>query len=233
LANTITVNGLRVDDADHYIYKDFGVDYFDASWKVFSELKFGSTEPGEMGCLFFTNTLGDRSDQTVKYIGIFYYGPIMYLIVKDGFQQVSVAFTPDRNTRYYLELERVDTTGDYSEGRNTLKIRTGSHEGPLVDTLLKDSREKLDWRYVFAISSAGGVGDKAFDMIVANYSFVAADRPYEDFSTWTEADANGRFTLSDEVAGGPIGIIKPNFKLITNVQQNMISDPSTGMGRSF
>lgn len=232
--NTITVEGLRTDDADHYIYKDFGVDYFDTSWKVFFELEFGSNEPGDMACLIFTNTVGDRSDQTVKHIGIFYYGPTMYFIVKDGFQSVSDDFTPDRSTRYYLEMERVDTTGDFSEGRNTLKIRTGSHTGTLIDTLLLDSREKLDWRYVFAIASAGGSGDKAFNMLTANYAFGPADGPYEDFNTYTEADANERFTLSGEPPAPPappvVSAIIKRFNIIEKVTKNMTNNVARNMG---
>jgi hypothetical protein len=79
------------------------------------------------------------------------------LIEDPNLQFDATGFILVSDTEYFFTLVRDDDGGGSSSGRYTLSIRTGSHTGVLIDTLIADTTAKLDFRYLFG-TIASGVG---------------------------------------------------------------------------
>lgn len=78
-----------------------------------------------------------------------------YLYVFEGGVAVNEDSTPNKadETLYYVTIDRDYNGGVNSKGRMTATIRTGSHTGALIDTLIADCTVQTNFRYISPCSS--------------------------------------------------------------------------------
>lgn len=95
-------------------------------------------------------------DETYVHLHHYRNDYIRIQIIEGGSIRGNDSFvTPVSGTTYYITLSRDDDGGANSTGRYTVEIRTESHTGTLVDTLIADCSvdEQNDFEYIFALAS--------------------------------------------------------------------------------
>jgi len=165
-----------------YIIKDYGVDFFDGDYTHVFEVYFDSGS-GNLGvCMSYalSNVVGGYDDvfgaagEDKDQVGLdlFHHAGIAKFRldkVEDGGGDWET-FEGNFDTLYFVTFDRDDDGGANNTGRYTVYIRTGSHAGPLVDTLLLDAGagEQNDFRYVYAWQSWGTGGSGQISMYTQN-----------------------------------------------------------------
>jgi hypothetical protein len=92
-------------------------------------------------------------------------------------------------TEYFITFMRNDAGGTSNKGLLTAYIRTGSHLGTLVDTLIVNCQIQQNWRYVNAIISHDANPADTWTGNIKNLNLNETPfLPYEDFTTYTEVD---------------------------------------------
>ncbi len=159
-SNLVDISGLNGDD-DQRVYKDHGVNHFSEDFTHQFECDFWNTSNQERIIYYqLCNDLDDFLDidtangDALAFVHIG--SPHLQFIMVDGAALEFDTFSSAQiNTRYFITLIRDDDGGTSNAGLYTAYIRTGSHEGTLVDTLVFESANQYDWRYVFSPAGYG------------------------------------------------------------------------------
>jgi hypothetical protein len=167
----ITVTGLRRDE-DAYIYKDFGVNFFngDFTHELKAQCDSAGTNLGILPIWAVTNDIDDvkgLADNSKS----FYYSYVQEVSPNAQYVLVEVnagSFTLDTSnlsldTTYYTTINR-----DYVGGLLTMLIYSDSGRTVLVDTLSVSLPVQLDLRYAFAVSSFNSGTDQSVNGLVGD-----------------------------------------------------------------
>lgn len=156
-----------------YVYKDAGVNHFDGDFThQFETMEITGTENGAFLYPYAVhNNVGDFNNTVVDGIGLglAYLSStprIYFYLFENGSFNSDMSVTLLLDTLYYITVIRDDDGGANSTGQYTVYIRTGSHEGTLIDTLVEDcsAGEQNDLRYIYSIATSGvGSGVPAGD----------------------------------------------------------------------
>lgn len=153
----ITWSGYQVNvvsiqaNADRYLYKDFGTDYFNDVKIRFTANLTAYSNAGIAAFIVLGNAIDDANSMTGKHLCIRIQAPSgenpqFYLEYRDGASEASSDYyVVSAGTEYYFELQR-------SAGSNvtTLKIYSDVNYTNLLDTLTVDAAGfSLKWRYLY------------------------------------------------------------------------------------
>lgn len=210
IADKVTATGLLGNDAGHYVYKDMGVGHFNEDFTHHLEsFKSTVTQYGITTVWAISNNIDDYQGHVDNsYDGVFLLnsGPtnttnqFIFRVVENGSMTQDFTGSLPEDTLYYITIERDDDGGVNNTGRYTCYIRTGSHVGTLVDTLVVDSGagEQNDFRYIYALAGpANGAVSHEADGYTQNLHLNEPDAGnYEDFTTYTETDPGGTVTVT-------------------------------------
>lgn len=172
--NHITVTASKVTftdlarNEDAYIYKDYGVDHFNGDFTHKFEIAYTEvTDNGVVGFWNMANAVDDFRGLTLAnedFILMYNLENNFSLAVVENGVNVDEDISPSATGNvHYVTLDRDDDGGANNTGRYTAYIRTGSHTGPLFDTLIVDSSagEQNDFRYLLTsqTSNNGSAND--------------------------------------------------------------------------
>lgn len=153
-----------------YLSKDKGVDFFGSDFTHLVEIFDEDTDTiyGPCGRYVLTNTVTDMNTMIVndgEYVALDIEANAskiqqIYLMLGGnggGYQGDNGSFT--WTTLYFVTIDRDYNGGTNNTGRYTAYVRTGSHAGALIDTLVLDARAgaQMDLRYVLTAQSYNGV----------------------------------------------------------------------------
>ena len=150
---TVTPNSIiSIDNtvsSDNLVYKDMGVAFFTGDYTHQFEVTINSGSPGSEANVMLANAIGDTfslADQDLfgyfEQTGDeFFFGGRRGGGYSLDFSSSSITFT----TKYYITMQRIGTL-------YLAYIRTGSHTGPLFDTLTV-TMPATAWRYVYGFAS--------------------------------------------------------------------------------
>ena len=193
--NYFTFNATRINStniprnaANHYVYRDYGVNYF-TNYSIRLDARVTAKDSGSIGCVgilaAFGNTLGDLATVGSEQLLAFYIsgatGEPVKLYVSD-WQTGVEKYTASTNalsvgTTYYLTLNRSGTT-------MTAYIYTDSARTTLLETVTRTGVATTPWRYFYAAQSCQY--DDNSDM-----SFYAENLDiYESLNVTTQAATN-------------------------------------------
>lgn len=146
--NTITATTLNRNQSAH-IYKDFGVDYFDALNIQFKTRYISGSEWGFAGHFGLANVINNRVNFGSTDLSVECSAGSYYRLVRGDYANHD-AYASTLGATYYCTLER-------SAGSDTatLKIRIGSHTGTLMDVLIVSGFGTIKWRYLYGYLSRG------------------------------------------------------------------------------
>lgn len=207
----VTYVDARRDDVDR-IYKDFGETFFNRNLTHQYEIYFeNGTQFGLIFNWMLTNSTDDYGTIVAAsgdLVAVYAYHnggsnySIRILMSSNGAITQDNSIEISASTLYYITVNRDYDGGVNNTGRYTVSIRTGSHAGTLVDTLILDSPvgEQNSYRYLFA-GCAPGLStqtSKELDMYVQNLNLnlQAAVDPYENFLTYNRADPGGNIVTT-------------------------------------
>jgi len=177
-ATTVIATNMRRDGTG-YVYKDFGVDYFDGDFTHLFEANHSNTDVSGLAAVYeLTNDIDQLTPLITddkNLVSIYFSGTVLlYVNLIDTGVQNSDSAAIAEDTLYYITVIRDDDGGTNNTGRYTVYIRTGSHAGVLVDTLSVDALAggQYDYRYVFAFSAleSGSVPEREIDVISQNFN---------------------------------------------------------------
>jgi len=121
-----------------YVYDDFGIDYFDSDWSFQFEIFF------EDNLLCYYSALTNQNNKSANaqdnFDTIAVYETNFYIQSKRLAAYTSDIFIKTNSVLYFVTFERNGST-------LTAYVRTGSHTGTLVDTLVI-APSKINWRYL-------------------------------------------------------------------------------------
>lgn len=172
-ATQITATGLLRSD-ESYIYKDMGAAHFAGDFTHLLDTKHTASGSTVSDAAFWatTNAVDDMYGlraASAKYLYAYWYGntPVIYLQEGAGATQYSDgSVNLVTNTQYYMKVVRNEAVGTY--GTLYLYIYSDSGRTSLVDTLSVALHEKLDLRYVFAVSAYNDGNAASISFIVSN-----------------------------------------------------------------
>jgi len=137
--------GLRRGDTNTYLYKDFGAGYFAENFEIQFEFKITANAGAERLCIRLFSLANSPSGE----------GGIEIKLANSGIGNFHVYFNGNwsygapafaLNTQYYATLKRVGSNIE-------LKIRTGSHTGPIV--FLFSLTNSTAYQFIVTSSSLG------------------------------------------------------------------------------
>lgn len=166
-ADRISFNALDRDRTSRVSY-DFGAGFFDGDFTHYLStyisssgttalglaypyvlanllLDMNSIPSGNNDCVFMQDTTDASIERKIRLI----------TFGSGGSGQVD-EFYVDKDVVYFLEINRDDNGGGSSTGRYTAYIRTGSHDGVLIETLTLDVAAQIDFRYHYGMNSYDG-----------------------------------------------------------------------------
>ena len=154
-------------DEDVYLYKDKGVDYFDALDEEFELLISSASLSSSVAGMALGNVSTGWIDfaATGLVVFAFYSGAAYFIYLRRGEPaEASDFYTGAANTVYYCRLER--TAGNDTV---TLKIYSDFARTSLLDTLTVGGFGTTKWRYIYGFTNnKDGNGDDDFDGYVRN-----------------------------------------------------------------
>lgn len=150
----------------YYLYKDKGVNHFsgDFNHKVecyFSVMYYDWPFYAHWMIANIVGDMKDVADAAGDAHVLRVYDPktgskyFQLVIIENGVATADTSIEVSLSTLYFVEIVRDDDGGANNTGRLTAYIRTGSHTGVLIDTLVVDSSvgEQNDFRYIYALAS--------------------------------------------------------------------------------
>ena len=143
--NKVTGGMWRNEDA--YLYKDFGVDYFDAL-NIQFEMECTGGDSNGLGVFFaLSNTINDVHEfgSTDLWVS---FEPWTTKFLRLNRNATIDTYNAALSTTYYCTLNRTSGNDEVE-----LEIRTGSHSGALVDTLNVTGFGTAKWRYLYAMNT--------------------------------------------------------------------------------
>lgn len=161
-----------------YVYKDFGVDYFNGSFEQRFNIQLTSYNAG--GLTVFWQMTSDvnnfkwLSDNTKSNLALYTFGNALRLYERDGANEYNDSYTITTGTNYYVSIVRDESTGTY--GTLYAYIYSNSARTTLLDTLsLTLHSSKKDFRYLYACNTYNDAeaGDTTTgfteNLIIGNY----------------------------------------------------------------
>jgi len=141
-----------------YVYKDYGVDYFDALDILFECRVESTTDASGLGYLGLTNTLGNVLSWAVGIKVLIYDVGGVYTIFLEVVGGTTDTYVGAADTLYYCRLER-------AAGNNTvtLKIYSDAARTTLLDTLSVTGAGTDKYRYLYPICSYNDSSALAWD----------------------------------------------------------------------
>lgn len=165
-ATKITYTAVVRNETGHFIYWDKTAGHFSGD---FTHLVENYLDVTHRYCAVIAWAISNNVDDYQSHIddsldGVFLQNAaptvtgnqFIWKVVEDGNLTQDFTGTIAYQTLYFLTLDRDDDGGANSTGRYTCYVRTGSHEGDLVDTLVVDSAvgEQNDYRYLYAVAES-------------------------------------------------------------------------------
>lgn len=207
-------------DQEIYNYKDFGLDFFNEDLVIEFEISLASTSDNvaliyplslSTGLGSFTTQFDNNEECATMY---FYWSSgnvfLNLRIVYQGSSDIDGTagiLSPD--TTYYITFVRDADGGANGTGRHTVYIRSDSHTGTLLDTLVQDSRagQSADYRYCLCPCGSGDGNSADFDGFVQNLNLNLA-------SSYLISKING---ISIDTVAEIFGIAPASIKKINGV----------------
>lgn len=221
---TVTVPqalGTAVDrDEDVYLYKDKGVDFFDALDIGFELYINPASEAGSFGGMAISNTVGDFSGFAGTDITAtaFHNAGNYNIYLFRGVGVVEDIFVASANTSYYCVLAR-----EAGNDTVTLKIYSGSPT-TLVDTLTVAGYGATKYRYVYAfVNYNAGGGNKDFYGYVRGMTGISGEGvPMEVSATGISSEVHTIATTANLTSLGIWidGVLEGSTTLTANVTDN-------------
>ena len=210
-ADDITFTNINRNEAA-YVYKDFGVDYFDSSFTI--DFDFNIDTQSSSFYLWtlsnyvggFTNILADLNEALTLFYS-FTYGttPYLYISEADGGTIIdNEKIEIELETTYYVRIVRNETIGSY--GRLYCYLYSDSERTNLITSEYIDLDEKYDFRYNFVCQTDNGVFESATTGKISNFElFIGYTSPtietkpatniqYNEPYDWFEATLSGNIT---------------------------------------
>lgn len=164
---TITASRVTLVDmwenSDIYVYKDFGVDFFDKIDLYFAIRIDGSSDPEVTLCVGLANNVND-ADSWTQYIQMMFNvdGDVALISSTEIVEDYSLLNT---NTVYYLHLHRVAGSGTMN-----LYIYSDSARTTLVHTLTTTLTSAQKFRYLYPAANRNtGEWTQLFNGYVENF----------------------------------------------------------------
>jgi len=146
-----------------YVYRSHSIDST-ADFTHTVEVGYSQwTVGGAVGFWVISSGIGTRQDlidssDDFIVVGVTSLNNLQIDIFEGGSLIVS-DFTPmESGTFYFLTIIRDGDGGVAGKGRYTVEVRTGSHFGTLVDTLIVDATQQIEYDYIYGIQSIGDSG---------------------------------------------------------------------------
>ena len=142
-----------------YFYTDKGSNFFSGNFShTFTTLQ-SLVQSGGLGygCWLLSNTIDQmnllHASNDVVSIRSYDGGgaPAGYRleVIESGASKGVDTYVGAQGTVYYVTVERDANGGVGGVGRYTAYFRTGSHEGPLQDTIIVDATAQINYRYIY------------------------------------------------------------------------------------
>lgn len=192
-----TFTGLEQDDHDIYLYKDYGVSFFDDFEIGFniniSRIDSDQDAFNKLSVLTLTDTLGDVKDvrQTEEMINVILRLSTSNYVLR--LQETASGATYNNDTNSNLNLNTEYYVNIIKNGVDlSLEVYTNSSKTQLVSCSSLDLHSDVSFRYLTSPNSLGftengGGNDGYIENLVINSVFV-------DFTTFTETDTSGRLS---------------------------------------
>jgi hypothetical protein len=177
-ATMVNSSGLQYTDLDHYVYKDYGTDFFIGAYNFSfeSNVTWYDDLPLCGGIFMLSNSLHDLKDMkaTSDYLAVYWLRPSdvgypfwIFLETKDNHSQLNMDYRIYKN--YYFTLNR--TTPIAGNCTFTLKIYNDSNHQDLNDTL-SIVTPSYNYRYMYCAYSYGAVSpnNKRITLESRNYT---------------------------------------------------------------
>ena len=194
-SDTINCASLSRED-DSYVYYDFTADYFDGDFLHALNTQYvSSSDPNPIAIIWgmanVVSNLGAAFVNDDPFLSLRWVDNDLTLDeVTDSAHLYSDTISLSASTRYYVEIQRVETNG--TNGYLYAFIYSDSDRTVLVHTLFLALHAKRDFRYLYAMSSWGdNVRANSITADVQNLDLSAAhyvNASYEDFTTFIEVD---------------------------------------------
>lgn len=154
----------RADES--YVYKDYTANHFNGDlthqFEFYLDAEVGTTVTSNYGLCNYINDYKYGLDNSEDQQGVDHYNTTQRLYVLENGGYTHDSWTMLLDTLYFYTFERDDDGGANNTGQLTIEIRTGSHAGPLQDTLTQDCSvgEQNDFRYAYILQTYndGGTG---------------------------------------------------------------------------
>ncbi len=184
--NFLVVTPTRIDgtlvnrNETFHVYKDFTAGYFSSDFVHEFETMTRSYLPDHLGFTsrwMMSNSIGDyidnRAGDTVAISQYYTNAPsvITYLDIYSGGVEIDGdSYVGTTDILYYITVDRDYDGGANSRGQYTVYIRTGSHEGVLVDTIVVDQAAAgvRDFRYLYGFASVDTASNQELSSYVQN-----------------------------------------------------------------
>lgn len=173
-SNRVTFTAMTRNE-DCLVYWDFGTNYFSGDWVHRFEFQYSNATDNYFVVLWMvSNTVDDLLQQATDrddYIAFTFTGNAANLRIGESGDTVvdstaGGALSP--STTYYVTVS-YDADGGGGDGRATAVIKTGSHNGTVVDTLACNRTEAGEnYRYLYALNNYHDDGDSAISGFVRN-----------------------------------------------------------------
>lgn len=191
--NHLTITATRAESVspyvnqneDVYLYKDYGVDYFDAINAYFEVYQSSNTNQDASGFGTAFTDVVNAGIQDLGTAGISSYntkagvGDFRLYLMRGNYAARDYWADMLQDTLYYCRMQR--TAGSDTA---TLEIRTGSHTGVLKDVLTVSGFGTDKWRYIYGFISRN-IGEAGYTW-AGYYQNLDIGEEEEE---WSDADA--------------------------------------------
>lgn len=143
ISNKITVTSMTGDDSGQHVYADKGADHFGDFEHLYQQCVTSINSGASLFFWSLANSIGDYPQS-----------PALYMYFQDTTAYMTLLERPSVNLDYYNGAPNTDYFMTVSrDGTDaTAEIRTGSHEGTLVDTLAITCATTA-YRYIYGVSN--------------------------------------------------------------------------------
>ena len=145
-----------------YVYKDMGVGFFDGDFTIRFEYYFDEWSNYQQTCFWaLSNAIGDNKDMEDDNGDHVFYRDYddsdnrkLVVLENGSATKDQIVNGNSRDILFYCTVTRDDDAGANSTGQYKFYLRTGSHEGVLLDTLSIDASagEQNDFRYIYCLT---------------------------------------------------------------------------------
>ena len=206
----VTISGLLGSDSDHYVYKDFGVDYFSGDFTIDLTIRISSTAAVSGGILWCLANVIDswmdlrNANESALAIELARGSdpPTNQLNIREadsGTVYTGATYNISVNTTYYLTVKRDEGIGTY--GTIYLYIYSDAARTSLItSSSIALHTSKKDFRYHYAIMSqkysgwTGAISGYVEDFEITNASVPAVTTQAVTAISGTTATGNGNIT---------------------------------------